>query len=140
MAGAGFDATLNFTATTTLDATFTGIRNLVTGNTGGTTIAGAISTTGVQTYNDAVTLSTGAITLTSTGVGSAGDIHFVSTLAGGGQTLSLVSQGSVAFGAAVTALQSHTDGRHTVINGGLSPPQPLAKLTAIALPWARIPR
>jgi filamentous hemagglutinin family protein len=76
------DLTLNFTGTTTLTSTFTGIKNLATGNGGGTTINGDITTTGTQTYNDAVTVAGGAVTrtLTSTGSGSNGNVSFNSTI------------------------------------------------------------
>ena len=81
VAGGGFDLALNFSGATTVNGTFTGIKNLASGNGGGTTLSGTVSTTGTQSYDDAITLG-GATTLTSAGLGSAGDIIFNSTVNG----------------------------------------------------------
>ena len=119
VAGGGFDLTLNFSGTTTVDgANFTGIRNLATGNGGTTQLTGAITTSGTQTYNDAVTL-TGATTLASSGNGA---IAFNGTV-NGAQTLAVNTTGATTFAGAVggmTALTSLTTnaGGTTLINGG----------------------
>ncbi|QGN55300.1 hypothetical protein [Novosphingobium sp. Gsoil 351] len=119
--GNGFDLTLDFGGTTTLDSGFTGVRNLATGNGGATTLSGTISTSGTQTYNDIVSLL-GATTLASSGVGATGNIAFVATL-DGAQALTANTAGTTSFGGAVgagTALASLTTnaGGSTAINGG----------------------
>jgi len=105
--GGGNDLTLNFSGTTTVNgANFTGIRNLATGNAGATQLTGAITTSGTQTYNDAVTL-TGATTLASSGNGA---IAFNGTV-NGAQTLAVNTTGATTFASAVggtTALTSLT--------------------------------
>jgi filamentous hemagglutinin family protein len=97
VAGGGFDLTLNFSGTTTVNgANFTGIGNLATGNGGTTQLTGAITTTGTQTYNDAVTL-TGATTLASSGNGA---ISLNGTV-NGAQTLAVNVTGTTTFAGAV---------------------------------------
>jgi filamentous hemagglutinin family protein len=121
VAGAGNDLALNFTGTTTVNgATFTGIRNLATGNGGTTQLAGAITTSGTQTYGDAVTL-TGATTLASSGNQA---ISFGSTV-NGARTLAVNTTGATSFGGAVggvTALTSLTTnaGGTTSLGGNVS--------------------
>ena len=119
VSGGGFDLTLNFSGTTTVNgANFTGIRNLATGNGGTTQLTGAITTTGTQTYGDAVTL-TGATTLASSGNAA---IALNGTI-NGAQTLAVNTTGATTFAGAVgsaTALTSLTTnaGGTTAINGG----------------------
>jgi len=121
VAGGGFDLTLNFSGTTTVNgANFTGIRNLATGNGGTTQLTGAITTSGTQTYNDAVTL-TGATTLASSGNGA---IAFNGTV-NGAQTLAVNTTGATTFAGAVggtTALTSLTTnaGGTTSIGGNVT--------------------
>ena len=69
----------------------------VTTNIGGTTAinGGTITTTGNQTYNDAVTL--GANTILNAG---AGNINFASTVTGAAFTLDANSTGTTTFGGA----------------------------------------
>jgi hypothetical protein len=89
----------------------------LTTNAGGTTAinGGAVTTTGAQTYNDAVTLG---VATTLTGVGNT----FASTL-NGAQTLSINDSGTTTFGgsvggtAALTSLTTNAGGT-TAINGG----------------------
>ena len=93
VAGGGFDLTLNFSGTTTVNgANFTGIRNLATGNGGATQLTGTITTSGTQTYSDAVTL-TGATTLASSGNGA---IAMNGTV-DGAQTLAVNTTGATTF-------------------------------------------
>ena len=117
VAGGGFDLTLNFSGTTTVNgANFTGIRNLATGNGGATQLTGAITTTGTQTYNDAVTL-TGATTLASSGNGA---IALNGTV-DGAQTLAVNTTGTTTFAGAVggtTALTSLTTNAGGTTNVG----------------------
>ncbi len=120
VAGGGFDLTLNFSGTTTVNgANFTGIRNLATGNGGTTRLTGAITTSGTQTYSDAVTL-TGATTLASGNTA----ITFNNTV-NGGQTLTVNTTGTTTFAGAVggtTALTSLTTnaGGTTSIGGNVT--------------------
>jgi hypothetical protein len=98
-----FSLTLNSTGTTTLGSAVgntTPLASLTT-NAGGTTLinGGAVTTTGAQTYNDAVTLGASA-TLT------AGSVSFQGTLGGAAdlaQALTINSSGSVTFGGNVGA-------------------------------------
>src|SRR5205814_6209755 len=76
-----FSLDANSTGTTTFGGVVggTGVLTTLTTNTGGTTAinGGAITTSGAQTYNDAVAL--GANTVLNAG---AGDINFASTVNG----------------------------------------------------------
>jgi len=75
-------------------------------NAGGTTAinGGTVSTTGVQTYNDAVRLGANTI-LTSTGAGATGNITFATTLDSDGvatpRSLTVNTAGTTTFGGAV---------------------------------------
>ena len=119
VAGGGFNLALNFSGTTTINgANFTGINNFTTGNGGTTNLTGGFSTTGTQTYHDAVAL-TGATTMTSSGDQA---ITFNNTV-NGAQTLAVDTTGTTTFGGVVggtTALTSLTTnaGGTTAINGG----------------------
>jgi len=99
--------------------TGTALTSVTTDSAGSTQInGGAVTTTGSQDYQDAVTLGA-ATTLTSTGNNA---IRFRSTL-DGGNTLSIVTGGNTRFDAAVggtIALTSVTTdaGGATLINGG----------------------
>jgi trimeric autotransporter adhesin len=101
----------------------------LTTDAGGTTAinGGSVTTTGAQTYNDAVRLL-GNMTLASTGTGDVGNITFSSTVDGdtqGGQSLTIQTAGATTFGASVggadnkalASLVTHSDGR-VVIDGG----------------------
>jgi hypothetical protein len=117
--------------TTFLQAVGAGANNALaslTTNAGGSTDinGGSVTTTGTQTYNDAVTLSADA-TLTSTGAGAAGDITFVTTLTSPTTARNLIVQtaGTTTFGGGVgtgagNALRSVTTDQPgtTAINGG----------------------
>ncbi len=96
----------------------TALTSVATDAAGSTSLnAGTVTTTGAQTYDDAVTLGAGT-TLTSTG---AGLIRFGSTV-NGAQTLALNTGGTTRFNGAVggtTALTSVTTdaGGTTILNG-----------------------
>ena len=96
--GAGHDLALNFSGTTAIDGTFTGIRNLSTANGGITTLSGTITTTGTQTYSDAVLLLANT-TLTGTTITTS------STLAGGGNSLTVT--GNAATGGAISGVTNY---------------------------------
>lgn len=119
VAGGGFNLTLNFSGTTTINgANFTGINNFASGNGGTTQLTGAFSTAGSQTYTDAVSL-TGATTLTSSGNQN---VTFNNTV-NGAQALVVNTSGITTFGGLVgntTPLSSLTTnaGGTTAINGG----------------------
>ena len=101
----------------------TPLASVTTDSPGATDINGsAISTTGIQLFNDSVTLSANTV-LTSTGTGAAGNITFGSTV-DGGFALTVNTAGTTTFTGAVggmTPLASvTTDGAGTTdINGGL---------------------
>ena len=119
LTGGGFDLTLNFSGTTVINgAAFTGINQFVSGNGGTTSLTGAFTTTGAQTFGDAVTLA-GGTTLTSSGNH---DITFNSTV-NGARALAVNTTGTTTFGGSVgttTALTSLTtdSGGTTALNGG----------------------
>ena len=104
--GKGHTLSLDFSGATAIDgALFTGLNNLSTGNGGRTTLSGAITTTGKQTYADAVTLSADT-TLTGT------DPTFTNGVAGNGNSLSLDFSGSTAIdGALFTGLGNLSTGK-----------------------------
>ncbi|MGH8687928.1 MAG: beta strand repeat-containing protein, partial [Burkholderiales bacterium] len=100
VSGAGFDLALDFSGSTTINgANFTGIANLSSADGGTTQLTGTISTSGTQTYGDAVTL-TGPTTLTSSGNQA---ISFDSTV-DGAQNLAVNTTGAASFDAAVGAI------------------------------------
>ena len=116
--GGGFNLALNFSGTTTIDgANFTGINNLSTSNGGTTQLTGALTTSGIQTYDDAVSL-TGATTLTSSGNQA---ITFNNTV-NGAQDLTVNTTGTSTFSGAVgdtaplTSLMTNAGGT-TAVNG-----------------------
>ncbi|HUQ14309.1 MAG TPA: filamentous hemagglutinin N-terminal domain-containing protein, partial [Novosphingobium sp.] len=91
---------------------------------GATTLSGnVVSTTATQTYNGTVTLGA-TTTLTSSGMGAAGDIMFADTVKGG-QALTVTTAGTTMFagavgdmmGGALTSLTTNGGGT-TDINGG----------------------
>jgi len=108
--GNGNDLTLTFSGATLIDgAVVSGVNDLVSNGGGTTTLQGNLTTTGTQTYDDAVTLG-GATTVASTGAGAAGDIDFNGTV-NGAQTLAVNTAGTTTFAAAIgngTALTSLT--------------------------------
>ena len=116
--GGGFNLALNFSGTTTINgANFTGINNLSTSNGGTTQLTGALTTSGIQTYDDAVSL-TGATTLTSSGNQA---ITFNNTV-NGSQDLTVNTTGTSTFSGTVgdtaplTSLMTNAGGT-TAVNG-----------------------
>jgi len=99
VAGAGHDLTLNMTALTTVDASFTGIANLSSIGTGGTALNGTVATTGTQLYDNAVTLL-GDTTLNGTTVTTN------ATVAGDGHSLEI--NGDAVVGGAVSNVSTYT--------------------------------
>jgi parallel beta-helix repeat protein len=95
VAGGGNSLVLDFSGTTTIDGTFAGLQNLTTQGGGTTTIDGAVTTSGTQTYLDAVSLL-GNATLTGTTVTTG------STLTGGGNSLDII--GNAVIGGNVAAV------------------------------------
>ena len=140
--GGNNDLTLNFSGLTTLSgASFSGVDNLTTGNGGMTSLSGNITTSGLQTYNDAVLL-TSDTTLDGVGVifgstvdrdavdawdltvdGNAGAVSFNGAVGGGVNgalgNLTANGTGTTTLGASVAAANVVTDaGGTTAINGG----------------------
>ncbi len=117
VAGAGYDLVLDFSGTTVITgAAFTGIRNLSTGNGGGTTLSGTLTTGGSQTYGDAVTL---AATTTLNGTTPT----FTNGVTGAGYDLALDFSGTtVITGAAFTGIRnlSAGNGGSTTLSGTLT--------------------
>ncbi|MCE9630525.1 MAG: hypothetical protein K8S94_07390, partial [Planctomycetia bacterium] len=112
VAGAGHDLALDFSGTTVITgAGFTGIRNLSTGNGGGTTLSGAITTTGTQTYGDAVTLADDT-TLSGTTVTTS------STVTGGGKSLSIT--GNTSVGGAISGVTNYSVSGTTSLGAGVT--------------------
>ena len=103
VAGAGYDLALDFSGTTVITgADYTGIRNLATGNGGGTTLSGAITTSGTQIYGDAVTLADDTTLAGTTPTFTAG-------VAGGSRNLTLNFSGTTTIvGALFTGLAALT--------------------------------
>ena len=92
--GGGFSLALNTTGTTTIGAAITGITTLTTdGAANAIAINADVSSSGTQTYNDNVTLSGAARTLTST---SSGAIFFDGTI-DGTQDLTVATDGLTTF-------------------------------------------
>ncbi|MDO8953770.1 MAG: hypothetical protein Q7V63_02875 [Gammaproteobacteria bacterium] len=92
-----------------------------------TVIKGNVTTTGIQTYNDAVQLGAATVTLSSSGVAAAGNITLAKTVdsdaVGTPRALVVNTAGTTTFGGAVgnlAALLSVTTnvGGTTAINGG----------------------
>jgi filamentous hemagglutinin family protein len=108
--GSGYDLTLNFSNNHNLDAGFSGIRHLSTGNGGQTDLQGAatISVTGRMTLNDAVTLNGGAITLQASDVTLAGTVN-------GAQNLTLTGTGATTISGIVGGTTPPTS---FISNGG----------------------
>ena len=99
--GAGHDLTLNFSGITAIDANFTGIKNLTTNAAGTTTLSGAITTTGTQIYNDAISLITDTILTGTTSVFSGG-------VTGANHDLTLNFGGTTTIGADFTGIKNLT--------------------------------
>jgi filamentous hemagglutinin family protein len=132
--GQTLDGTTPGTSNTTINTggvtTFTGVvggivplSSLTTDAPGSTAVnGGAVTTTGTQTFNDAVTMGAAGTTYTSTGTGAAGAITFAKTLDGASIT-NVNTAGTTTFGGAVggtTALTSLTTDAPgtTAVNGG----------------------
>ena len=112
IAGAGHDLALDFSGTTVITgAGFTGIRNLSAGNGGGTTLSGAITTSGTQTYGDAVTLADNT-TLSGTIVTTS------STVTGGGKSLAITGDASV--GGAISGVTNYSVSGTTSLGAGVA--------------------
>ena len=111
--GGNFAVTANSTGTTHLGGAVN-IGSLTTNALGTTNIAGgSVTTTGDQTYNDAVTLSAGAITL------SGANVTFNSTVTGGTAALTVNASGATTFNDTVTVSSLTTDAAGTTaLNGG----------------------
>jgi hypothetical protein len=114
----GFSLTVNSTGTTRFGGAVGGttrLTSLTTNAVGTTEINGNVSTTGAQSYGDAVLL-TGAAILDSNG---SGNITFSSTV-NGGQALTVNTGGTTTFTGAVGPLSSLSTnaGGTTAINGG----------------------
>jgi len=100
VAGANNSLILNFSGTTAIDGDqFTGLNALTTGNGGATQLTGNLTTSGNQTYNDAVTLA-GNTTLTGPAVTTA------TTVSGGGYSLAV--SGAANVKGAITGLLDYT--------------------------------
>ena len=96
IAGGDNNLTVNSSAVSAFGGAVSGVHNLTTDASGSTVInGGTVTTSGKQTYNDAVTLGA-ATTLTSSGVGAAGAITFGTTLnsGNGGQGLTVTTPGT----------------------------------------------
>ncbi len=123
--GNGYDLTLTFgsgVTIPTLATVFANVKNFTSNGSGGTTInARTFTTTGTQTYGNAVILG-GNATLVSTGEGTLGNIGFASTV-NGVYTLTVNTGGITTFGGAVgntgilASLTTNAAGS-TAINGG----------------------
>ena len=123
VAGGGFALTVDTGGLTTFGGTVSALSSLTT-DAGGTTAlnTGSITTTGAQSFNDAVTLGANT-TLTST---ASGAITFASTINGdtaNTRTLTLSTVGNQTFGGAVggtAPLASFATGTGAVaLNGGV---------------------
>jgi hypothetical protein len=94
--GAGKDLTLSFTGTTLIDgAKIQGVKNLTSNNNGTTQLTGTITTTGTQTYSDAVVL-----TGDTTAAAGANLVKFSNTVdaqSSGGQSLTVNGAGGAQF-------------------------------------------
>ena len=101
LVGAGNDLTLDFSGTTTIDNTFTGIKDFATGNGGGTTLnGGSFTTTATQTFSDALTLGA-ATTMTGTSI-------TLDSLTGSGGDVTLDGTGTITLGGAVSSIAAFT--------------------------------
>src|SRR5207248_1865671 len=115
---AGNNLQLTFGSTVTVPAVFTSVHNFISDGSGGTTISGDFSTSGNQTYNNAVTLAGAGATRIVTGV----NVNFASTLTGAGKSLTVNGSGTTTFGntvSGVNALTTDAPGS-TVVNGSVS--------------------
>jgi autotransporter-associated beta strand protein len=92
--------TVNATGATTFGAAVGGstpLTSVTTNPLGTTSVAGSISTSGAQSYGEAVTLTGDAIFTSSSG----GDVTFGSTLDGAGRSASIATAGLTTFAAPV---------------------------------------
>ena len=107
--GNGHDLSLDFSGPTLIDgAKFTGIRNLESGNGGVTTLQGTVTTSGDQTYNDAVTLGADA---TITGVNET-----LVGVSGGNNSLTLNNSGVATLNGTVSGVkQLNATGAGTLV-------------------------
>jgi filamentous hemagglutinin family protein len=122
LVGNGHDLTLNFSGASTLDERITGVRNLLTDAAGTTIISTSVTTSGTQTYNDAVTVANAAQAI-STGNAAITFAATVDAATPGGGSLGVTTGGTTTFGGAVgdtAALASLTTDAPglTVLNGG----------------------
>ncbi len=110
--GSGHDLVLTFSGTTAIDGTFADIKNLSSGGSGTTTLSGAITTTGAQTYSGAVILLSDT-TLNGTAPTFGGGVS------GGGHDLALTFSGPTAIDATFTGIRnlSSNGGGVTTLSG-----------------------
>ncbi len=111
-----FGLTTSTTLTTTFGGTVGGSAALASLSVGGAaSINNNVTTTGLQSYTGAITL-TGNSTLHSTGGGA---LDFNSTIAGGGFALTTTTSGTTTFSGSVTGVSFLSAGSGTInINGG----------------------
>ncbi|HEY4248298.1 MAG TPA: filamentous hemagglutinin N-terminal domain-containing protein [Lacunisphaera sp.] len=126
--GGAHNLVVNTAGTTAFIDTVSGVSSLTTDAAGGTTLAAAITTTGTQSYNDAVTLSANLI-LTGT------SLSFGSTLAGGGNDLTLMfSVGNILTGAGISAVRNlATSVGPTTLSGSITTTGTQTYNTAVTL-------
>ena len=117
LTGQNNDLTLNFSSTSTLDGSITGVRNLVTDAAGTTVLRGALSTSDTQSFGDAVVLASDTsgdtVTLTSRGNGAIRFDRTIDATTASVQGLSIATGGTIGFSGPVggqTALSSLTTG------------------------------
>ena len=104
LAGGTKSLTVDDSGTTTFGGAVSGVNALITDAAGNTAINADITTTGGQTYNDAVTLGGAGVLRTLTGV----NVDFVNTLAGGTKSLTVDDSGTTTFGGAVSGVNALT--------------------------------
>ena len=114
--GAGFNLILSGTGTTTLNGAITGVAALTVGNGGATTIKANVTTTGKQTWTDAITLGAASVTLNA----GAGNIT-LPAVTGAGDSLTITTSGAGVLNGAVTGVNNFTEtaGESSfTVNGG----------------------
>ena len=122
-AGASNDVTIVDANALTIGASAIG-RNLDVTAPTGITLAGTIGSGGTQNYHNAVIIGAPS-TLSSTGVGSAGNMNFASTVEGGSGGLTVNTAGTTTFTGTVgsvtpvASLQIGAGGSTTIGAGGL---------------------
>jgi hypothetical protein len=123
--GGGKSLTINGSGVTTFGGNVSGVSTLTTDSAGTTAInAAMISTTGAQTYNDAVTLGNTIVTLDSSS--GSGNITFSSPVNGAGSyILSLdAGTGSISLNNVSVGTLAFTAGTNLTLNGDISVENP----------------